>query len=71
MTLLSSLFRLQSAMRDLVDIFGPSSEPAPQPDDPWDAVKSPGDVTSDPWDSVGVCRDPCRLSLSFLFAFIV
>lgn len=65
-TLLSSLFRLQSAMRDLVDIFGPSSEPAPQPDDPWDTVKSPGVVTSDPWDSVGVCHvtasDPCRLS---------
>uniref|UniRef100_H2SKM1 Epsin 3 n=1 Tax=Takifugu rubripes TaxID=31033 RepID=H2SKM1_TAKRU len=42
----------KSVMRDLVDIF----DPAPQPDDLWDAVKSPGDVTSDPWDSVGVCR---------------
>lgn len=74
-TPLSSLFRLQSAMRDLVDIFGPSSEPAPQPDDPWDAVKSPGDVTSDPWDSVGVCvtsrHRTGAVSLRFLFAFIV
>ncbi|TNM85404.1 hypothetical protein fugu_007675 [Takifugu bimaculatus] len=40
----------KSVMRDLVDIF----DPAPQPDDLWDAVKSPGDVTSDPWDSVEV-----------------
>lgn len=54
-------------MRDLVDIF----DPAPQPDDLWDAVKSPGDVTSDPWDSVGVCRvtasDLCRLFRVSLF----
>lgn len=42
-------------MRDLVDIFGPSSDPAPQPDDLWNAGRSSKDVTSDPWDSVGVC----------------
>lgn len=58
-------------MRDLVDIFGSSSDAAPQPDDLWDAVKSPGDVTTDPWDSVGVCRvtasDLCRLFRLSLF----
>lgn len=52
---LSALVLLQSAMRDLVDVFGPSSDPAPQPDDLWNAVRSAEDVTSDPWDAVGVC----------------
>lgn len=69
---LPALFLLQSAIRDLVDIFGPSSDPAPQPDDLWNAVRSSKDVTSDPWDSVGVSRRwACAVSSCFLFAFIV
>lgn len=57
-------------MRDLVDIFGSSSDAAPQPDDLWDAVKPPGDVTSDPWDSVGVCCGPGPSLSGFSFLFI-
>ncbi|XP_034751708.1 epsin-3 isoform X2 [Etheostoma cragini] len=44
----------ESAMLDLVDIFGPSSEAPPQPGDPWNSSQPPGDITSDPWDSVAV-----------------
>ncbi|TDH15923.1 hypothetical protein EPR50_G00014270 [Perca flavescens] len=44
----------ESAMLDLVDIFGPSSEAPPQPKDPWNSAQPPGDITSDPWDSVAV-----------------
>ncbi|XP_032397916.1 epsin-3 isoform X1 [Etheostoma spectabile] len=44
----------ESAMLDLVDIFGPSSEAPPQPRDPWNSAQPPGDIPSDPWDSVAV-----------------
>ncbi|GLD72657.1 epsin-3-like protein, partial [Lates japonicus] len=44
----------ESAMLDLVDIFGPSSEPPPPPSDPWNSAQPTCDVTSDPWDSVAV-----------------
>nr|XP_033479078.1 epsin-3 [Epinephelus lanceolatus] len=44
----------ESAMLDLVDIFGPSSEAAPQPTDPWNSAQPTSDITSDPWDSVAV-----------------
>lgn len=47
------LLPLKSAMLDLVDIFGPSPEDPPPPNDPWNAAQSSNDVTSDPWDSVG------------------
>ncbi|XP_042562100.1 epsin-3-like [Clupea harengus] len=42
----------ESAMRDLVDIFGPVSG-APPSDDPWDTQPS-CPVNSDPWESVAV-----------------
>uniref|UniRef100_A0A3B4XSF0 Epsin 3 n=1 Tax=Seriola lalandi dorsalis TaxID=1841481 RepID=A0A3B4XSF0_SERLL len=44
----------ESAMLDLVDIFGTSSEPAPPPSDPWNSAQPTCDITSDPWDSVAV-----------------
>ncbi|XP_071361012.1 epsin-3 isoform X4 [Trachinotus anak] len=44
----------ESAMLDLVDIFGPSSEPAPPPSDPWNSAQPTSDITTDPWDSVAV-----------------
>ncbi|XP_058497605.1 epsin-3 isoform X3 [Solea solea] len=44
----------ESAMLDLVDIFGPSSEPPPPPGDPWNSAQPTCDITSDPWDSVAV-----------------
>ncbi|XP_029108142.1 epsin-3 isoform X2 [Scleropages formosus] len=44
----------ESAMRDLVDIFGSAPE-APANDDPWE-VQPSNLVTSDPWDSVVVAR---------------
>lgn len=71
---LTALFLLQSAMRDLVDIFDPS-DTTPQPEDLWNAVRSSKDVASDPWDSVGVCvgsrHSACSASSSFLFVFII
>ncbi|XP_030636687.1 epsin-3 [Chanos chanos] len=42
----------ESAMMDLVDIFGPSSDTHPN-DDPWDAQPT-CPVNSDPWESVAV-----------------
>ncbi|KAJ8246303.1 hypothetical protein GJAV_G00266080 [Gymnothorax javanicus] len=44
----------ESAMMDLVDIFGPVSAAAPA-DDPWDALPS-ALTASDPWDSVAGAR---------------
>ncbi|XP_060905542.1 epsin-3 [Labrus mixtus] len=44
----------ESAMLDLVDIFGSSSEAKPPPRDPWNSSEPPCDDTSDPWDSVAV-----------------
>ncbi|KAE8300837.1 Epsin-3 EPS-15-interacting protein 3 [Larimichthys crocea] len=44
----------ESAMLDLVDIFGPSSEAPPPPSDPWNSSQPACDVTSDPWDSIAV-----------------
>uniref|UniRef100_A0A3Q3E4D9 Epsin 3b n=1 Tax=Labrus bergylta TaxID=56723 RepID=A0A3Q3E4D9_9LABR len=44
----------ESAMLDLVDIFGSSSEAKPPPRDPWNSSQPPCDDTSDPWDSVAV-----------------
>uniref|UniRef100_A0AAV2LMT9 ENTH domain-containing protein n=1 Tax=Knipowitschia caucasica TaxID=637954 RepID=A0AAV2LMT9_KNICA len=41
----------ESAMLDLVDIFGPSSEGPPPSSDPWSA--KPVEANSDPWNSVG------------------
>ncbi|KAF7645881.1 hypothetical protein LDENG_00196990, partial [Lucifuga dentata] len=43
----------ESAMLDLVDIFGPSSEAPVSASDPWNSVQ-PTDISSDPWDSVAV-----------------
>lgn len=40
-------------MLDLVDIFGPSSEPLPPSTDPWNSAQPVCDITSDPWDTVG------------------
>ncbi|XP_053275219.1 epsin-3 [Pleuronectes platessa] len=49
----------ESAMLDLVDIFGASSEHPPPPSDPWNSAQPAHDVNSDPWDSVGVhCSTP-------------
>uniref|UniRef100_A0A3Q4I5B7 Epsin-3-like n=1 Tax=Neolamprologus brichardi TaxID=32507 RepID=A0A3Q4I5B7_NEOBR len=42
----------ESAMLDLVDIFGSSSEPPLPPSDPWNSAKPTSNVSSDPWDSV-------------------
>ncbi|XP_068448721.1 epsin-3 isoform X2 [Clinocottus analis] len=44
----------ESAMLDLVDIFGPSSEAPHQSSDPWNSAPPADDITSDPWDSVAV-----------------
>ncbi|KAM7393954.1 hypothetical protein PAMP_020787 [Pampus punctatissimus] len=44
----------ESAMLDLVDIFGLSSEVPPPSSDPWTSTQPPCDITSDPWDSVAV-----------------
>ncbi|XP_028263266.1 epsin-3 isoform X2 [Parambassis ranga] len=44
----------ESAMLDLVDIFGPPSEPPPPPTDPWNSAQPTCNITSDPWDSVAV-----------------
>ncbi|XP_069576661.1 epsin-3 [Brachyistius frenatus] len=45
----------ESAMLDLVDIFGPTSEPPPpQTSDPWNSAPPTCNITSDPWDSVAV-----------------
>ncbi|XP_005743776.2 epsin-3 [Pundamilia nyererei] len=44
----------ESAMLDLVDIFGSSSEPPLPPSDPWNSAKPTSNVSSDPWDSVAV-----------------
>lgn len=43
----------ESAMLDLVDIFGPSSEGPARSSDPWSS-KQVNEVDSDPWHSVGV-----------------
>ncbi|XP_034452999.1 epsin-3 isoform X2 [Hippoglossus hippoglossus] len=48
----------ESAMLDLVDIFGASSEHPPPPSDPWNSAQPAHDVTSDPWDSVVHCSTP-------------
>ncbi|XP_015226630.1 PREDICTED: epsin-3-like isoform X2 [Cyprinodon variegatus] len=45
----------ESAMLDLVDIFGSSSEPQPCPSDPWTSAQPSCNITSNPWDSVGGC----------------
>ncbi|XP_021167918.2 epsin-3 isoform X2 [Fundulus heteroclitus] len=42
----------ESAMLDLVDIFGSSSEPQPPPSDPWTSAQPACNDTSNPWDSV-------------------
>ncbi|XP_047221504.1 epsin-3 isoform X2 [Girardinichthys multiradiatus] len=42
----------ESAMLDLVDIFGSSSEPQPPPSDPWTSAEPSCNITSNPWDSV-------------------
>ncbi|MED6284360.1 hypothetical protein CHARACLAT_018580 [Characodon lateralis] len=42
----------ESAMLDLVDIFGSSSEPQPLPSDPWTSAEPSCNITSNPWDSV-------------------
>ncbi|KAM4751035.1 epsin-2 isoform 2-T2 [Anableps anableps] len=42
----------ESAMLELVDIFGSSSEPQPPPSDPWTSAQPACDITSNPWDSV-------------------
>ncbi|KAL3996114.1 protein polybromo-1 [Sarotherodon galilaeus] len=42
----------ESAMLDLVDIFGSSSEPPLPPSDPWNSAQPTSNVSSDPWDSV-------------------
>ncbi|KAM9769283.1 epsin-3 isoform 1-T1 [Menidia menidia] len=44
----------ESAMLDLVDIFGPSTEPQPPSGDPWNSAQPSSNVASDPWDSVAV-----------------
>ncbi|KAJ4944989.1 hypothetical protein JOQ06_013528 [Pogonophryne albipinna] len=44
----------ESAMLELVDIFGQSSEAPPPPHDPWNSTQPSDDVSSDPWDSVAV-----------------
>uniref|UniRef100_A0A3Q0SLG9 Epsin 3 n=1 Tax=Amphilophus citrinellus TaxID=61819 RepID=A0A3Q0SLG9_AMPCI len=44
----------ESAMLDLVDIFGSSSEPPPPPSDPWNSAQPTNSISSDPWDSVAV-----------------
>nr|XP_020474100.1 epsin-3-like [Monopterus albus]XP_020474101.1 epsin-3-like [Monopterus albus] len=44
----------ESAMLDLVDIFGSSSEPLPPPSDPWNSAQPTCDISSDPWDIVAV-----------------
>ncbi|KAM4594680.1 epsin-3 isoform 3-T3 [Fundulus diaphanus] len=44
----------KSAMLDLVDIFGSSSEPQPPPSDPWISAQPACNDTSNPWDSVAV-----------------
>uniref|UniRef100_A0A3B3U568 Epsin-3-like n=1 Tax=Poecilia latipinna TaxID=48699 RepID=A0A3B3U568_9TELE len=46
-------FPLQSAMLELVDIFGSSSEPQPPSSDPWTAAQPSCNISSNPWDSVG------------------
>uniref|UniRef100_A0A3B3X280 ENTH domain-containing protein n=1 Tax=Poecilia mexicana TaxID=48701 RepID=A0A3B3X280_9TELE len=47
-------FPLQSAMLELVDIFGSSSEPQPPSSDPWTAAQPSCNISSNPWDSVAV-----------------
>ncbi|XP_034396467.1 epsin-3 [Cyclopterus lumpus] len=42
----------ESAMLDLVDIFGPSSGAPRQSSDPWNSAPPADDIISDPWDSV-------------------
>ncbi|XP_056135978.1 epsin-3-like [Lampris incognitus] len=44
----------ESAMLDLVDIFGASSEARPSFDDPWDSAQPTCEINTDPWDSVAV-----------------
>ncbi|XP_029005078.1 epsin-3 [Betta splendens] len=44
----------ESAMLDLVDIFGSSSEPPPSSTDPWNSVQTNSDMNSDTWDAVAV-----------------
>uniref|UniRef100_A0A3Q2PER0 Epsin 3 n=1 Tax=Fundulus heteroclitus TaxID=8078 RepID=A0A3Q2PER0_FUNHE len=44
----------ESAMLDLVDIFGSSSEPQTPPSDPWTSAQPACNDTSNPWDSVAV-----------------
>uniref|UniRef100_A0A1A8G5H6 Epsin 3 n=1 Tax=Nothobranchius korthausae TaxID=1143690 RepID=A0A1A8G5H6_9TELE len=44
----------ESAMLDLVDIFGPSSGSQPPPGDPWPSAQPSCNSTSNPWDSVAV-----------------
>uniref|UniRef100_A0A1A8HU69 Epsin 3 n=1 Tax=Nothobranchius kuhntae TaxID=321403 RepID=A0A1A8HU69_NOTKU len=44
----------ESAMLDLVDIFGPSSGSQPPRGDPWPSAQPSCNSTSNPWDSVAV-----------------
>uniref|UniRef100_A0A087YLJ6 Epsin 3 n=1 Tax=Poecilia formosa TaxID=48698 RepID=A0A087YLJ6_POEFO len=44
----------ESAMLELVDIFGSSSEPQPPSSDPWTAAQPSCNISSNPWDSVAV-----------------
>ncbi|KAM4584962.1 epsin-3 isoform 1-T2 [Odontesthes bonariensis] len=44
----------ESAMLELVDIFGASSEPKPSPSDPWNSAQPSCNIASDPWESVAV-----------------
>ncbi|XP_076001709.1 epsin-3 [Genypterus blacodes] len=44
----------ESAMLDLVDIFGPSAEDQHPSGDPWNTAQPACDVSSDPWDSIAV-----------------
>ncbi|XP_029950735.1 epsin-3-like [Salarias fasciatus] len=44
----------ESAMLDLVDIFGGQPEPPPPPGDPWNSAPPTRNISSDPWDSVAV-----------------
>ncbi|XP_027873452.1 epsin-3 isoform X2 [Xiphophorus couchianus] len=43
----------ESAMLELVDIFGSSSEPQPPSSDPWTSAQPSCNISSNPWDSVG------------------
>ncbi|CAN9509978.1 unnamed protein product [Ophioblennius macclurei] len=44
----------ESAMLDLVDIFGAQTEAPPPPADPWNSAQPARNMGPDPWDSVAV-----------------